>query len=284
MVWPSPFNLYGLYPPLKFPQYSIWFVPNPSAARYFTPQPGKGLTSCTTMCSLTTASAWLVSLATRLVPTNQKTPIMTVSGRLIVTGLPHFLVRYRLHKQKTGGTASFPLYHRNPSLCVCRRLSPSSYTCSNILLITDYLHTFLFSFIKWKPPISSVFWPTVRYFLFSNSKRKTENLNFCQLKWSWSIPELASIYINYKRWSCIQSNQLWKCLNVQFGSANWHNLSETLKSTISDLVVMISDSRAHNRNPNPSVHHRCSLILCLLTGSIPSVYKPGVKTSFVVII
>lgn len=60
---------------------------------------GKGLTSCTTMCSLTPTSPLLVSPATRLVLTNQRTRIMTVFGLPIVTGLPHFLVRYQFLKQ-----------------------------------------------------------------------------------------------------------------------------------------------------------------------------------------
>lgn len=57
-------------------------------------QPGKGLTSCITMCLLTAASLWLVSLATHPALTSQRIRIMTVSGLPLVTGLPHFLVRY----------------------------------------------------------------------------------------------------------------------------------------------------------------------------------------------
>lgn len=66
---------------------------------YIMTQHGKGLTSCTTMCSLTPASPLLVFLATHLVPTNRRTPIMTVFGLPIVTGLLHFLVRYRFYHQ-----------------------------------------------------------------------------------------------------------------------------------------------------------------------------------------
>lgn len=97
MVFPKPssFIHYGLYHP---PQHSLWFVQTPSIAGYFIVQPGKELTSCTTMYSLTPASPSLVSPATCLVLTSQRTRIMTVSGPPIVTGLPHFLVRYRCCK------------------------------------------------------------------------------------------------------------------------------------------------------------------------------------------
>lgn len=62
-------------------------------------QPGKGLTSCITMYLPTTVSPWLVSLATCPALTSQRTRIMTVFGLLLVTGLPHFLVRYLGHKK-----------------------------------------------------------------------------------------------------------------------------------------------------------------------------------------
>lgn len=64
-------------------------------------QPGKGLTSCITMYLPTTVSPWLVSLATCPALTSQRTRIMTVFGLLLVTGLPHFLVRYLGHNLLT---------------------------------------------------------------------------------------------------------------------------------------------------------------------------------------
>lgn len=92
---------YGLYqtPSLTPPTFNLVYSKPLSTAGYIMGQHGKGLTSCTTMCSLTPASLLLVSPATRLVLTSQRTRIMTVSGLPIVTGLAHFLVRYRFRKQ-----------------------------------------------------------------------------------------------------------------------------------------------------------------------------------------
>lgn len=91
LLWFAPLPLFppdvcSTPPPLTHPHLSPGSV---------TVQPGKGLTSCTTTCSLTPASPWLAPLASRPALTSQKTRTMTVFGPPLVTGLPRSLVRYK---------------------------------------------------------------------------------------------------------------------------------------------------------------------------------------------
>lgn len=75
--------------------FTIWICgPAPSPFLIYAAKPGKGLTSCTTTCSLTAVLPPPVSLATTHALTNPRTRITTVSGRRTATGPRRFLVRW----------------------------------------------------------------------------------------------------------------------------------------------------------------------------------------------